>query len=121
MAAKNIKIFLWLIGVCLLSSCFTRPALMTRESFDNIQIGSSYANIAASVGEPYNVNSIGEDTKEYEYIEKMELGSEVTVENHYFLIVTNGQVVGKRATQERSPAFNLIYQEDPNHDNYNYP
>ncbi len=97
-----------------LCSCFTRPALMTRDSFDGVEIGTPIDQIQTEVGSPYAVHSKGGDAQEYEYIERIDLGSQTVLENHYFLIVREGRVVSKRMTQERSPAYDLIYSDDPN-------
>ncbi len=104
-------------GLLLLSGCFSRSSVMTRESFDGIQVGTPISEIERSAGEPYAVHhKNGMD--EYEYIERVTTGNRLIYENHYTIYVQNGQVVGKSVSQEKVPAFDLIYQDDPNHNAY---
>lgn len=111
-----------IVMLCLLASCFSRPSLMTMESFDNIQMGSSIQTVEKSVGDPYAVHTKGVGISEYEYVERVRMGNQFIDENHYFLTVVNGQVVGKRISRESRPAYDLIYVEDPNYPSYkNYP
>lgn len=117
---RVLKQVLYILVFFALTGCFSRPSLMTREVFNDIQVGSDFASLQSKIGRPYAVNSLGEETEEYEYIERMDVETYLVIENHYFLTVTNGQVVGKRVSQERSPAYDLIYREDPNYDYYNY-
>jgi hypothetical protein len=114
------SIFLLLLSTCILCSCFSRSTLMSREDYDNVQLGTSISQVTSKVGSPYAVHSRGGSIKEYEYIEKLTYGSTIPYENHYFILVSNGQVVGKRMSQERLPDYDLIYQEDPNHNTYPY-
>ncbi len=39
---------------------------------------------------------------------------EIIEENHYYLRVKNGRIVAKRLNQEIPPAYDLIYEADPN-------
>jgi hypothetical protein len=102
------------IALLLLSACFTSGARMTSDTYDNIQMGTPIASVEKEIGKPYAVRSKGFNTKEYEYIERIDMGNNLVAENHYFLVVTDGQVVGKYITREKPPAYDLIYQEDPN-------
>jgi hypothetical protein len=112
------KKHLFLTFLVLLASCFSRPAMMNHEMFDDIQIGTPISDVSMKAGEPYAIYSKGGNIDEYEYIEKIEMNNELVMENHYFLIVSDGKVVGKRITQERRQAFDLLYQEDPNYPSY---
>ena len=65
-------------------------------------------------GEPYSITNKKNGTQEYLYIERIP-GAEVTVEqNNYIFVVKNGQVISKRKNQELPPAYDEIYDEDPN-------
>jgi hypothetical protein len=88
---------------------------MTRESFDEIQLGESITEVKAKAGKPYAIHRKGADKEEYEYIERMDMGGEIIYENHYYLMVIDGKVVRKRVKQERPPAYDLIYEDDPNY------
>jgi hypothetical protein len=105
----------FLLSLLLLTSCFTRPALMTHESFDDIQLGTSISEVKEKVGKPYAVRVKGAGKEEYEYIERMDLGQALIYENHYYLTIIDGKVISKRFTQERPPAFDFIYTDDPNY------
>lgn len=95
--------------------------MMTRNTFDDIQVGSTLAEVQSQVGNPYKVTRKGPDLLEYEYIEKVNLGYSYVIENHYFLLVNNGAIVGKWASQERTKDYNLNYEADPNYPGYFYP
>jgi hypothetical protein len=66
------------------------------------------------VGSPYQIRNLKDGEKEYEYIERITMGDEVVEENHYFIIVQDGKVKGKRTTQQTPPAYDLIYDDNPN-------
>ncbi len=106
----------------LLAGCYSSSSRMTRTTFDNIQMGEPINQLQAQIGEPNSVYSIGMNAYEYEYIEKIDFQYGYVVENHYFLTISDGKIVGKRYSQERSPAYDLIYQADPNYPGYpNHP
>jgi hypothetical protein len=88
---------------------------MTRDTYDDIAIGTPASEVRAQVGAPYAIHSAGGAAEEYEYIERIDLGTEVVSENHYFLIISGGHVIGKRMSRERPPAFEMIYSDDPNY------
>jgi hypothetical protein len=98
-----------------LCSCFTRPALMTRESYDEIQLGEPISEVRNKAGRPYSIRTKGPGKEEYEYIERIDMGGELLYETHYYLLVIDGKVVKKRFKQERPPAYDLIYEDDPNY------
>lgn len=105
--------FVFVLCLSLLSGCFYRCA-MTRESFDGINLGFSEQQLLDCAGEPYAVHCIC-DGLEYEYVERLSADTELMAENHFFFKVVNGQVVSKYMKVERRPAYDLMYQEDPNY------
>lgn len=107
-----------LFCLLLLSACFSRSAAMTSDNFDNIQIGTSISAVQAQVGKPYKIHSKPGNKQEFEYIERIDMGQCIVSENHYYLIVVNGEVVGKYIKREKAPSYYLIYIEDPNHPCY---
>ncbi|MFI5334675.1 MAG: hypothetical protein ACHQT8_05885 [Chlamydiales bacterium] len=107
------RIFLSLL--LLLASCFSREIAMTQESFHSIDLGTPTSTVITKNGKPYAVHNLGGGIEEYEYIERVELSQQLIRENHYFFKVVQGQVVSKRMTSEKQPAYGLIYQEDPNY------
>jgi hypothetical protein len=107
------KIIFCLSCLILFSGCFCRTTMMTRESFDQIHLGTPVRDVQCIAGMPYQINCLGGGKEEFEYIERIELGNSIVVENRYFLIIMEGQVVAKRFCQERPPAFDIIYRDDP--------
>ncbi len=107
----------YLIPLALLccTACFSRPSLMTYSDYNSVQVGSSITKIETEIGKPYAVHTKKDGTVEYEYIERIDAGSTIVAENHYFLIIQDGKVVGKYMNRERPPAYDLIYQEEPNY------
>ncbi len=112
-----------LVAVCCalftLNSCFSRAALMTYSDYDKIAIGTPVSTLRSEIGKPYAIHHKEGGIEEYEYIERISTGNNLVAENHYFLIVENGKVIGKYLKRERPPAYDLIYQEEPNYPGYN--
>jgi len=118
MAANYVKVSsALLIVLTVLTACFSRPALMTHSAYDGVQLGTSIAQIQAEIGKPYAIHH-KEGVDEYEYIERIDGGNNLVAENHYFLIVEDGVVTGKYMTREQPPAYDLIYQDEPNYPNF---
>ncbi|HAZ15466.1 MAG: hypothetical protein A2Y28_00785 [Chlamydiae bacterium GWC2_50_10] len=99
------------LGLC--SGCFTRSALMTRGSFDELHLGAPASEVVARVGRPYKVHTLSSGREEYEYIERLSLGKNLVMENHYFLVLVEGRLISKRFSQERPPLYDIIYHDDP--------
>ncbi len=91
---------------------------MTNTNYDEIQTGTPISVVKAEVGEPYAVHNKKDGSQEYEYIERISVGNSIAAENHYFLIVKDGHVIGKYMKRERPPAYDLIYQDQPNYPEY---
>ncbi len=115
MATDNMKKWI-VIGLVCLASC-SRPALMTYNCYDQVQVGASIADLQTRIGQPYAIHHKN-DNLEYEYVERINIGENLIAENHYFLIVQNGKVIGKYMERQRPPAYDLIYQEEPNYPGY---
>jgi len=104
------------IALCFLFfGCFSRTQVASREQFDAVSTCSTKQEMEAKMGSPYAVHHKGPGIDEYEYIEKIDMGSpQLVKENHYFFTVSEGYVIGKRMSHESPPAYDLIYQDDPN-------
>jgi len=111
------KYGIWIVGILCLCGCFSKPTMMTMQSFEEVQIGSSINLVVQQNGDPYTVVK-KHGTEEYQYVEKITTGNQLLYENHYTIFVKEGKVIGKTSTQEAVPAFDLIYQDDPNHNQY---
>jgi outer membrane protein assembly factor BamE (lipoprotein component of BamABCDE complex) len=107
-------VFSLLLTTILLTGCFSRTTMMTRNEFDGITVGMTVQEVEDCVGTPYAVCKRADGTEEHEYIERVNIGGDRIFQNHYFLTIMDGRVVGKHASKERPPAFDLIYQDDPN-------
>ncbi len=118
---EKINIISHIVGLILLTGCFSRTAMMDHDQFALIQIGTSMTSLESKVGKPYAIHDKGDGKLEYEYIERIGADGCRVVENHYFLIVVKGEVTGKYVKQEKPPAYDLIYIEDPNHPCYRNP
>lgn len=105
---------IYLTSLLLLSACFSRSAMMTRPEYENITVGESLNAVQARVGVPYAIQSKEQGVEQYEYIERIPLGTEVVEERRYYLLVKNGKVVGKFMNQETPPPYDMLYDEDPN-------
>ncbi len=108
-----------LLGVALLSlaNC-SHPALMTYQTYDEIHTGTTVGTLTQEVGHPYAIHAKEGGIEEYEYIERIDNGMTLVSENHYFIIVKDGEVIGKYVKREGPPAYDLIYQDEPNYPGY---
>lgn len=106
--------FLSILFVIVLAGCFSRTTMMSREDYDSVTVGTSIDDLEARVGKPDAVHFKGVDRQELEYIERIGMNTYYTIENKYFIEVMNGVVVGKRMLSKRSPAYEFMYQTEPN-------
>jgi len=96
------------------AATLTADPLMTLPGYNTIELGAPVDQIVRKYGEPYSIAPFPDGTKEYLYIERITLDKDLVEENRYFIVFKNGQVVSKRCNQERPPAYNEIYDDDPN-------
>lgn len=94
--------------------CFATTPMMTRNTFNTIQEGDTVIEMQHIAGNPYQIRSIAPDMEEYEYIERIDLGTETVEENHYYIRVKAGVVVSKRMNTQTPPAYDEIYDDNPN-------
>lgn len=87
---------------------------MTRNDFDNVELGTSIKQVVNQYGSPVCIRKQQDGTLIYRYIERYPVGNETVEENKYDLVVKDGQVVSKRYNYELPPAYDEIYNEDPN-------
>lgn len=91
---------------------------MTRYQYNDVKLGSRFAEICGAFGNPYAIHNLGYGKEEYEYVERFSMNNELVYENHYFLAIVNGQIVSKRMRTESRPAYDQMFQEDPNYPSY---
>jgi hypothetical protein len=113
-AGSGIFLLFFVLPLIFMTGCFSRTAMMTRENYDTIAIGTPITELQKQIGTPSSVRSKGDDLEEYEYIERITMNGNYTIENNYYLEILNGIIVGKRMTSERTPAYNFMYNSDPN-------
>lgn len=116
MVTNAIKRIFFLSLICA-ASCFSNNKMMTHNSYDTLKTGTPVSELTAQAGKPYAIHVKEDGSEEYEYIERIDNGVSVIAENHYFIVVREGEVVGKYMTRETPPAYDLIYQEEPNYPN----
>lgn len=112
------KIHIFILGALLLAGCFGASNAISRDCFDAVILGSTVSELECIAGEPYAVHCVCDGELEYVYIEKLSVGYELMAENHYIFRVVNGHVVSKTIRIEKRPAYDLIYQADPNYPMY---
>ena len=101
----------------IMTGCFSKSAMMTQDTYYTVQVGTPIKTVIEQNGEPYSIET-NNGIEEYQYIERITSGNQILYENHYVIGVKGGVVVSKRTFQERPPAFEAIYQDDPNHRQY---
>ena len=101
------------LSLALCVGCMTRSTVMTRETFDEVSMGTTAQDIVLCAGQPYKSYCVPGGKEEYVYIERLKLGNNVIIENHYVIAFLDGRVISKRFTQERPPAYDIIYRDNP--------
>jgi len=102
-----IVVFFFLLVAC------QKQAVMTRQGFGDIQPGASIAEVEKKYGKPYAIHSRDANSDIYEYIERVLMGPETIMQWRYYLVVSDGKVVGKYSKYSTPPAFEQIYSDDP--------
>ncbi len=78
---------------------------MTMNSFSDIPIGVSSAEVVTTYGEPYSIQKKNDGTIEYEYLERIKAGARNMEERRYILIIKEGKVVSKHIKQSSPPPY----------------
>lgn len=102
------------VALCAVTAVCSAAPVMTRGDFNAIELGTPADTVIQNYGEPYSIKSRKDGSQEYRYIEKLSVGDEIVEENNYYLLIKNGKVVSKRYNQELPPAYDEIYDDDPN-------
>jgi hypothetical protein len=110
------KKYIAILGLIMVG-CFSKSALMTQDTFSDVQVGTPIQVVIDQNGEPYSIDAKN-GMDEYHYIERVTNGNRLIYETHFILYVRDGVVVGKTSSRETPPAYNMIYQDDPNHNQY---
>lgn len=92
------------LGILILTAC--APARMISPlDFQAIPLGAEMIKIEEQFGPPFDTCPITDDFQEYRYIQRIDVGSDVTEQIEYVFIVRNGRIIDKRR-QEMRCAFN---------------
>lgn len=102
-----------LLSITLCTGCMTRSAVMSRETFEDVSMGLTSHDLILCAGKPYKSYCVPGGKEEYVYIERLKIGNSVIIENHYVISFLDGRVISKRFTQERPPAYGIIYSDNP--------
>ena len=78
---------------------------MTMNSFSDIPIGASSAEVVTTYGEPYSVHKKKDGTIEYEYLERIKAGARNMEERRYILVIKDGKVISKEIKQSSPPPY----------------
>ncbi len=78
---------------------------MTMNSFSDIPLGSSSAEVVIAYGEPYSIHKKSDGTIEYEYLERIKAGARNMEERRYVLVIKDGKVVSKHIKQSSPPPY----------------
>lgn len=87
-----------------LAAC-TGGSLMTMNTFSDIPLGTSSADVVTNYGEPYSVNKKSDGTLEYEYLERIKAGDRTLEERRYILVIKEGKVVSKHIKGSTPPPY----------------
>lgn len=105
--------FIQIAALILMAACGSSK-VMTRQDYYTISVGTSTQELIDKYGTPYSITNRKDGTQEYLYIERIPAAEATAEQNNYILIVKNGQVISKKTTYEVPPAYDEIYDEDPN-------
>ncbi|MBS0620648.1 MAG: hypothetical protein JSS61_04220 [Verrucomicrobia bacterium] len=105
-------------SLLLLSSCFSRSSYMSYDTYAHLDLGTSVSEMESQVGTPYAIHVKSDGSEEYEYIERIEVGNSLVSVNHYYILIREGKIAGKYVKREQPPAYDLIYQDEPNYPGY---
>lgn len=105
-----IRSFLLLLLCSLYCTSCTKPQMMTEQTYATIVHGDTFAKVEKIAGAPYSSKAAAPGQREYEYIERLSMGSKISQEVHYFITVNSaGIVVFKRKEIEQRPILSPSY------------
>ncbi len=72
---------------------------MCMDDYTAIDIHTAETEVVAQLGKPVAKHKLADGAVEYEYVERIKIGSRSAETRHYFITIKNGQVVSKRVKQ----------------------
>ncbi len=103
-----------LTALLFIQAACAHGSVMTHQDFNSIELGTPVTEVTKQYGDPLKITRQKDGSQVYEYVERLKISEETVQENNYKLVIKNGQVVSKRYNQELPPAYDEIYDEDPN-------
>ncbi len=94
-----LALFLWL------SACGTGSALVTMNSFNEVPVGATSAEVVELLGQPYAIRKQSDGSIEYEYIERITAGVRNFEERHYFLIFKEDKLISRKVKSSSLPGY----------------
>lgn len=101
------------LSLVMLTSCAV-GSVMTRSDYENITVGTPISEVEQKYGQPITIKKYKDGTQGYQYVERIMMGEETVQQNWYTIIVKNGQVISKKYNYKTPPAYDEIYEQDPN-------
>jgi hypothetical protein len=95
--------------VVFLSACSMGGTMVTWDTYTEVPLGASQAEVVAMTGEPYAVHRREDGTVEYEYIERYKIGYRNMAMRRYFILMKDGKVVAKRYIENEPWPYYLEY------------
>lgn len=106
------KISALIVLAIFIIGCSERIA-MTRDRYAAIEMGMASVDIEKLYGKPYSIYSKGDGSETYEYIERIRSGQQVLEMRRYYIVISDGKVIGKYLKISTSPSYDTIYSDDP--------
>jgi len=91
----------------LFAGCMSGHRVMTMNEFHEIPVGTTAVQLKSMAGKPYTVSKHEDGVEEYEYIERLTIGSRIATERHYYFVLKEGKVVSKRVEDISPPPYLL--------------
>jgi hypothetical protein len=107
------KRILYFFAIALLVVSCQKMPVMTKQGFASIEPGTDIHQVEKLYGKPFSIHSKDGNSVVYEYIERILMGPETIAQYRYYLVVSNGKVVGKYTKYSTPPAFEQIFSDDP--------
>jgi hypothetical protein len=86
-----------------MAACASGNRIVTMNTFYDIPIGATKEEIIAKTGDPAVIRKLDDGIIEYEYVERMRVGSRLMQERYYILVLKDNVVISKRVEQRSPP------------------
>ena len=101
MNKKRLLLVLLILAAGFFSGCGHR--VMDMDDFYAYEVGMSAAELERKAGKPDVIRDLGDNTQEYEYIERVSFDMRFAEVRHYLFTIKNGNVVAKSVKQDTLP------------------